>query len=533
MKTPVKYIACILGLIIFVLSRGQAQVVYVPLHHPIYDYLDRLVITSIIDWDGAVKPVSRIEVARLLLRADGRKSGLTKVECDELEYYEREFSYELAALGYANDGISARWHLYTYRDSLFSIYLDPVLGETINDGVSHFFNGAKFNGYLGSNVGYGFHFNDNQEKGRNIDRVKQFVPETGINVVKSTGPEEIEYDDVRTYISYGTDRLQLFLGKDFVEWGSGSRGQLILSDKAPSFPMIRLDFTPTPWLRFHYLHGWLKSLVLDSSRSYETQIPDARRNVYREKYIAAHMLSVTPLSGLNFSLGESIIYSDGSPNILFLIPIMFFRAADHYLTNNHLNDGSNSQFFFDAKYDFLNHVAMYGTLFIDEITPSAIFDEKKARNQLGYTLGTRVVNPALQDVDITLEYTRILPWVYSNSNQTQLFENSGYLLGHYIGQNADQFYTNINWRPIRGLLVSAFYDYVRRGGETDVQKQYELPSLPFLYGDVQRVTAKGIGIQYEYIHDLVGRCDFSWQNPYISRPSFQIEVTVEYGLPLR
>ncbi len=533
MKTHVRHITYFLGLIISVISYGQAQVVYVPLHHPVYDYLDRLTITSIIDWDGVVKPVSRIEVARLLLRADGRKSGLTQVECDELQYYEREFSIDLAALGHSNDGITARWHLFSYRDSSFSIDLDPVLGETVSDGVSHLFNGAKFEGVAGNSFAYGFHFNDNTEKGANIDKVKQYTPETGINIVQSTGPSEIGYSEVRAYVTFGTDRLQLSVGKGFVEWGSGYRGKLILSDKAPSFPMIRFDYFPVSWLTFHYIHGWLQSLVLDSLRSYETQIPNATRNIYREKYIAAHLLSVTPLSGLNLSLGESIIYSDGSPNILFLIPIMFFRAADHYLTNNHLNDGGNSQFFLDAKYNYLNHAAMYGTLFIDEIVPSAIFDEKKARNQLGYTLGTRVVNPALEDVDITFEYTRILPWVYSNSVQTQLYENSGYLLGHYIGQNADQFYTNINWRPIRALLVSAFYDYVRRGSKTDVQKEYELPSLPFLYGDVQRGTTKGFSIRYEYFHDLVGKCDFYWQNPYIDNTSFNFSVTIDYGLPLR
>jgi len=72
------------------------------------------------------------------------------------------------------------------------------------------------------------------------------------------------------------------------------------------------------------------------------------------------MLSVTPTSGLNVSLGESIVYSDGPPNILFLIPVMFFRSADHYLTNHNLNDGSNSQFFLDANYSFLNHIGTYG-----------------------------------------------------------------------------------------------------------------------------------------------------------------------------
>jgi hypothetical protein len=527
------HLALILGMIICSSNNAQAQVVYVPVHHPVYDYLERLSIESIIDWDGTVVPVSRREVAKMLLHAGMHKERLTKVEWDELEYQKKNFRQELLMLGDSSANPGERWHLFSYRDSSFSVDLDPVLGETIGDGRMHFFNGAAFSGYAGSGIGYGFHFNDNQEKGKNIDREKKFVPETGINVIKSSGSDEIEYSETRAFVSYGSEHLQLSLGKYFMEWGSGNRGKLILSDKAPSFPMFRMDYAPVSWLNFHYMHGWLQSLVIDSLRSYETQLPHTPRNVYREKYIAAHIVSLRPFAGLVLSVGESIVYSDGSPNVLFLIPVIFFRAADHYLTHYSQNDGGNSQFFFDAKYDFQRHVRTYGTLFVDEIVPGAVFDSQRSRNQLGYTLGTRIINPIVENVDATIEYTRILPWVYSNSNQSQLYENSGYLLGHYIGQNADQLFLNLRWRPVRGLLVSGYFDYARRGGKAGVEKQYELPSLPFLYGNVERTTIKGASIQYEYFHDLVGKCDFYWRNPYISSGSFQIEATVEYGLPVR
>ena len=533
MTTCFRRLAFALCLTILLFPRGQAQAVYVPLHHPIYEYLDRLTIALSLDWDGVVKPASRREVARMLLAAGQQRVHLTPVEREELEYYEKEFRNEILALDPGKVHPDPRWHLFSYSDSSFSLDVDPVFGETVGDGSSHFFNGAKFQGYAGTNFGFGFHFNDNQEKGEKIDRTKQFVPETGVNIIKSTGANEIEYSETRGYVSFGTDRIQLMLGKDFVQWGSGERGALILSDKAPSYPMIRFDYTPVSWLTFHFMHGWLQSLIIDSTRSYPTALSDEPRNIYREKYIAAHMVSVRPLDGLELSVGESIVYSDGSPQILYFIPLIFFRAADHYSTHFSQNDGGNSQIFFDARYDLLHHARMYGTLFIDEISVGSIFDSQKARNQLGYTLGTRIVHPWVEELAATLEYTRILPWVYSNSIPTQLYENSGYLLGHYIGQNADQIFVAVEWRPLRGLAASAYYDYVRRGGKTDVTRQYQLPSLPFLYGDVQRITTKGVNIRYEYMHDLVGKCGFYWQNPYIMGNSFNVELTVDYGLPLR
>ncbi|MGA7160774.1 MAG: capsule assembly Wzi family protein [Bacteroidota bacterium] len=533
MKIPQLFGTLTLGLIMYTFSYGQTQVVYVPLHHPVYDYLERLTIESIVDWDGLVQPASRIEVAQRLLQAEAHKSKLSDVELDELLYYEKEFRPELLALGRSQSDTTMRWHLFSYEDSSFSTYLDPILGETVSKGDSHLFNGAEIEGTAGSSVGYGFRFYDNTEKGSNIDRVKQYVPETGIDITNSTGPQEIEYDEVGAYVSYGSSKLQLSVGKGFVEWGSGNGGKLILSDKAPEFPMIRLDYFPVPWLTFHYMHGWLQSLVIDSLLSYQTSLPYAPRNIYREKYIAAHMLSLRPITGFEFSLGESIIYSDGPPNILFLIPVMFFRAADHYLSHTSQNDGNNSQFFFDAKYDFLDHFRTYGTLFIDEIDTYQIFNPSKARNQLGFTLGTRILNPPFKNVDVIIEYTRILPWVYSNSVAAQTYESDGYLLGDYIGQNADQIYTEVNWRPFRPLGFSAYYDYVRRGGMTDVQKEYELPSLPFLYGQVERATIKGAAVTYEPLHDLIAKCDLFWQNPYTTSNSFNVRLTLEYGLELR
>ena len=533
MKIFQSYRFWVLGLVICSFTNGQAQVVYVPLHHPVYDYLERLSIESIVDWDGSVQPTSRMEVALRLLQAEDHRDRMNNVELDELHYYEKEFRPELLSFSHSQSDSTSRWHLFSYRDSSFSTYLDFILAEAVSRGDSHLFNGAELYGSAGSSFAYGFHFNDNTEKGSDVYRDRQYTPETGINVTNSTGPEEIEYDEVGAYVSYGTDHLQLSIGKGSVEWGSGNRGKLILSDKAPEFPMIRLDYFPTSWLTFHYMHGWLESLVVDSLLSYQTQLPNAPRNVYREKYIAAHLLSLRPVTGLELSLGESIIYSDGPPNILFLIPVMFFRSADHYLSHFSQNDGNNSQFFFDAKYDFLSHIRTYGTLFIDEISVPDIFTPSKARNQLGFTLGTRIVKPWLENVDVILEYTRILPWVYSNSVQTQTFENDGYLLGDYIGQNADQIYTVVNWRPVRAVGFSAYYDYVRRGGMTDVQREYESPSLPFLYGQVQRTTIKGASMTYEPLHDLITKCDFYWQNPYTTSSAFNVQLTVAYGLELR
>jgi hypothetical protein len=490
----------LLGLVC-VWSNNQAQVVYVPVNNEIYDYLQRMSIRSLANYFEDVKPFTRKDAARYLLEIRRNDSLLTTAERDEYEYYAREFSIEVNGL--ARDTVSeSRWHLFSYQDSVFTLQLDPILGFTLGGNYRHRYNGVNLEGSIGDHFGFSFDVTDHLESGTAADRLKLGSPETGINIITSPSINSFEYSEANATIGAEYAWFRASIGKDHLEWGNGAHGKLILSEKAPSFPLIRIDIHPVRWLRFSYIHAWLQSDIVDSTRTYQTMLANTPRTIYREKYLAAHLISLVPTERLNISFGESIVYSDGSPQLMFLIPINFFRAADHYLTRTGMGDGNNSQFFGNITYYALRHASFYGTLFIDEINTDEIFNNAKARNQLGYTVGTRIVDPGVPNLSVILEYTRILPWVYSNFVQTQTYESTSYLLGHYIGQNSDQMYLQSKYALTGTLSVELFYNYVRHGGKTDIAKQYELPSLPFLYGEVSRVTDYGFSIQYKYMNDL-------------------------------
>jgi hypothetical protein len=490
-----------MSLIIAIL--GQAQVIYEPLDQSVYTFLQRMYVRGLHTENLEVTPLSRTKIAECLQVIQRGDSLLNVLDKQELAFYAKDFASELQLLSNGNTEIESSWHLYRYSDSTMSLVLDPMLGLNINRRGYHRFSGAKLYGQFEDIIGYTFHFIENAESGDRINDSRTNTPATGINIYRRLS-NSIEYSDIRATIGVNWRWGNFAMGKDYLNWGMGQRSKLILSSKAPSFPFIRLDINPTEWLRFYYFHGWLQSDVLDSSRTYDSRMPAGtmRRNIYREKYIAAHLVSLTPMKDLNFSFGESIIYSDISPNLLFLNPLLFYRSVDHYLTTKEIGDGNNSQIFFNADYRTLNMLELYGSLFIDEISTSAIFNDAKARNQLGYTLGLILNSPFRTDLTLTAEYTRILPWVYSNFVQTQTYESDGYLLGHYIGQNADQVYLKLEYRVLPQAKVSFFYDYVRKGGLADIHFQYELPSQHFLYGTVTRNTQYGIDIFYEPYHDV-------------------------------
>jgi len=514
-----------------------SQVVYEPIHNDIYNYLSRLSQRGVIEYHDNIKPLQRKYLALKLIEADENIEQLTSLEKEELKFFREEFGREIKrevkkvvlnepvrqnigedkshlSLLTSHDSSRTTWfgkdqysriRLFSYEDKLFTVNLSPILGYSFgkieDKKTTHFWNGLSFYGYLTNNIGFNFSFRDNREEGVNINRTKEFTPETGV-IPSQRGSDFVEYSEVRANISVDWSWGSFTVGKDFMNWGYSNGGKLVLSDKAPSFPFIRLDIYPTDWLYFNYFHGWLASSVIDSSASYETDREGEYRTIYRKKFIASHTLVLKAFTGFDISLGESIVYSD-QLQFLYLMPIMFYRLADHYLSENNNNAGDNSQFFFAlSSRDHIPNTHLYATLFIDELALSDVADEEKQRNQLGFTFGGSVTDLPINNLTFSLEYTRINPFVYRHYIQTQTYESNNYIMGHWMNHNADQIFTSIKYRIIRGLQAKVWAQYIRKGEDGTVDDQYIRPSKPFLFGLRFNYTNWGIDINYEIIHEL-------------------------------
>ena len=529
----------------------NAQSVYEPVNNEIYNYLERLTIKGVIDFNTAIKPITRGEIADYLIKAGSKKSGLTELEQKELDFYREEFADEidiktgsrnftLPQTEFLTPGETGRFRFFRYRDSSFTFYADPVLGYEVNfmDGKnnSHRWNGAELSGYY-KNWGFALKFKDNEETGDNIDASKSFTPVSGINLTK-TGKQSIQYDEVDAQVNYGWDKGIISAGKYFLNWGSGQGGQLILSDKAPSFPLIRLDFNPVDWLRFTYIHGWLHSGIMDSS-SFRYGIVGGRNTFSQvEKFIAAHMLTFKIPGNVNLSVGESIIYSDHLEP-LYLIPVMFFRAADHYLSKDSSNTGDNAQMFADVYWRFEPlRTKFYSTLFIDELSLENIFKGGNL-SAIAYTIGAETADPVIPNSLITIEYSCLNPFVYMNSDQAQLYTSYGYQLGHWIGSNADQVYMKYTQWILRGLSAGISVWYTRKGKKELPVEQYQLPYPHFLYGSNLTWFKLGIDVSYEIIHNAYFKFSYSYSNlkdedlnrtpAYLRGNKSSLSLAVSYG----
>jgi hypothetical protein len=297
--------------------------------------------------------------------------------------------------------------------------------------------------------------------------------------------------------------------------GYGEGGKLILSNKAPSFPLIRLDIKPTKWFSFNYAHIWLNSNLVDSSSIRPTSPQTGNQFAYRSKYMAIHSLTFIPLKGLSVMLGESAIYSDNI-DFGYLIPVIFYRSFDHYKGGIKNNSISNSQIFFQLS--SRNHIPkthLYASFFVDEVRLSDLTDGAHAKNQTAYTVGLSIADFPFNNISLTAEYTKVRPFAYENYVPAQTYTSEDYNLGHWIGSNADQLYLSALWRLKRGLHWKTTFSAVRKGSKGTALQQREAEGLPFLFGNVQSKTDFSSILTYELIHDLFFKAGYQ-SSEYIS-----------------
>ncbi len=189
-------------------------------------------------------------------------------------------------------------------------------------------------------------------------------------------------------------------------------------------------------------------------------------------------------------------------NRSILIPVMFFRLADHYLSSSGSNTGDNAQLFADASYRIQPiKTKVYGSVFIDELSLESVFDGNNL-SSLGYTVGAEFSDLIIPNSSFVVEYSLLQPFVYTNSDDAQTYSSHTYQLGHWIGSNADMIYGSYSQNILRGLSLKLSAWYFRKGQTELPEQQYELPYPPTLYGERRNDFNITLSCRWQPIHNL-------------------------------
>lgn len=522
-----------LSLLVF---QVKAQVVYEPSYKTIYSYLSRLAQKGVIDLNDVVSPLPRNYISQKLDALEAKKELLTPLEKEELVFYQKEYSLEKRLINnetsykpfqsILNQKDDDRIRFVAYQDKQFTFNIQPIIGYQVesidNASISQRWIGAWIYGYLGKSIGYSVDFRNSQLNNLipTYDYKKNFSPEQG-RIGDLLNGNRFDFSTINASITAQWKWGHATLGKTPLTFGYGNAGKLILSEKAPTYPQIRLDINPVKWLSFTYAHAWLNSNLVDSTSIYTTSVPGRNQFSYREKYLAFHALTLKPMKGLTFSIGESTIYNDNI-KIVYLIPIALFSGMNHYLGEassgqNATNTISNSQIF--VQLSSRNHIPkthLYGSFFVDEIELSLTGGnaiERNNRNHTAYQVGASISDFPVNNLHLTLEYTKVQPFTYVHFIQAQTYQNSNYNLGYWTGANSDQFFAQLHYRMLRGLDIKLLYNYIRKGTVGSGLEQYDFKTnRPFLWGSLRKYDYFQAQVQYEFKHDLFFKLSYSGGN---------------------
>lgn len=554
MKTKIRFVL-VLFLLSLIANLASAQTIWENKNAEAYGYLARMAQKGFIQLNDIIQPIERSKIANALQQLNKKKNSLSAIELKELEFYLQEYNQDIVAdtvlkneIGFFVKDAHQRARMFFIHTKDFSMNLDPnVSVHRIGGGgldITQMSNGLNLWGRVGKKWGYQLLYRDVTESGTVRDYYtvnkldfRRHESKTGIILVGLNNAKKINHSDIRATINYNFKNGSISFGKDQIVWGYGENGRIVLSDRAPSFPLIRLDYNPVKWLRFNYFHGWLNSEIVDSTKTYPTYnggVSGDIRIINRQKYIASHTLQFNLKKGLDIAIGESIIYSDQiDPG--FLIPINLFKIYDNNKSNYLINAGSNGQYFLQlSSRNQIKNTHLYGSLFIDEIRIASIFDKSKSRNQLGYTLGASVTDYFTPYLTLGAEYTRVNPFVYNNLIPAQTYTQFNYPLGDWMGSNFHRkmFFAKYNYLP--KLKLYARVQFMNKGGEGAVYDQYNAEPQPSFLSDYKQ-TRNDLFFQasYEWLNNLYIRASYEYidtKNSDSRKNESILQLGFSYGL---
>jgi len=492
-----------------------------PNNDEIYEFLDELAALHVIQINDAIKPFSRTLIASKLEDAAKCRNDLSIRQQKELDFYLKEFEKELGTseggdhlfrrIRYFKNQYDRRADLFFYRDSLFTMWVNPIGGyhQFINKDTSFFnrWSGLEASAYVGDHWAFYVSFRDHTLT-YNLKNKSYLTTWEAMDNKGDPNTKQVYFSDMRGGLSYQWDWGSVSFVKDHFIWGTNYHNSIIFSGRTPSFTMIKLQILPVKWFEFNYVHGFLNSEVMDSSKIVNWPSGAKSREWY-PKFLAANMYSLHLWKYLTLSMGNSMIYSNRI-QAAYLIPFILFKSVEHTIS---MSNENNAQIFLNISSRNIKHLHLYGGFYVDEFSFSKMLDSAQHSNWFGMKAGFRL-SDLPRNLYFTAEWTRTNPMIYKHYFPTSTFASNNYCLGYYLGDNAREYFFALAYKPIRGLDLRMEYVYADKGPDYPDKSPRRIYSLGKRFMDKVEWSQRSISFRasYQLFHDAFIYAELSHSN---------------------
>lgn len=466
----------------------QAQNIPVPLTDGyIYDFLDELNTQGVISTNEAVRPYTELQVVQYLEQAIERDTLLNNRQQKDLTFYINHFglvrdSMPEKYVAYTNHktySLSLADPQFSYLSSnrMFKMQFKPILGMDVigskKGAILKRWWGAELKMDIARHVSIWGSLRDISWNGE-IGLSDRYFPDIyakidGAKLTKGgylNNLSGVQYKEA----NYGGDfsdskgGISLYawwgsvgLSRENIRWGDAYHCSNILSGRNPAVPQLTLQLTPCKWFQFDYFHAWLISNKIDSTAYY---LENGNDKEYRQhnKFMAANMFTFMPIKYIHFSFGNSIVYAERNVQAAYFIPFAFYKSLDHLLTKGTAQENQNSQAFFSITIHPWYHIKLYTSVYIDEIKLARFKSSNPQNNPIAYLVGFDWTGWPVKGLSLKGEFYRSYIGCNTHSIDVLTYYSNSYNLGHYLGDNAQNLFLELSYRPIRGMKLAISYN---------------------------------------------------------------------------
>jgi len=265
----------------------------------------------------------------------------------------------------------------------------------------------------------------------------------------------------QAYLHTKWNRIDLKFGRDFLQWGVGESGTLILSNICRPLDHLLAAVSAGPF-RFSFL-----AAQLDEFNAVEV---DSLRVPFK-RYLTGHRLDVSLWGGrIQAAISEVLLYGGlgESFNMAYLNPIMFYKGAHKNGDSYYGNILPTVDFLIYP----LKNLNFYSSILIDDIQLEKTVRDDLEPNEIAWLVGLNWADPLdIAGLSFNAEYVRIANRTYITPLSYETFIHRGRPIGHPLGNDVDQWLCGFAYW-IRSLRFQLNVSHTR-DGEGDLFTPFE------------------------------------------------------------
>lgn len=283
----------------------------------------------------------------------------------------------------------------------------------------------------------------------------------------------------RGLVAANGDWWELRLGREYMQWGQGTREGLILSPTAGSLDHL----------------GGRIAIGRFALSAFQASLGTYAPYPYVSRYLAGHRLTVALPRGIFIGIGETVLYCANGFEWMYIMPLSIFYVNQA----NERTNSDNALFSLDLKARILRGLVLSGELLIDDIQYER--EEDAGPDRIAFTIGGDGQFVAGgREFGLSGRYTYVDIYTYEHMYTglrreciTSYVVGDGVhplnaLIGSALGPDADRWDISGRWGVSARVDVRFDASFIRRGEGNGLSSWFpgENPNPPFPSGDVLR-----------------------------------------------